>query len=314
MLDLASSDVPAIVSPMGRPTPSLALRIAASFVIIGACVLLAIMYDAIKSATSPDQWPNSGSLEWASIESCNESLAGGPPDQPSVKHPEASPKSANTFTLHMFFMTLAFGFFGPVSSVLYYVLEDTLKLNHDIVKWIHGLIQMAAVVTSVLGFLQIYYSAGGWCSFGNHFLSLHSYVGICVLAVYWLQGPLALLIFSNKVLLKPGTWPRKLFLRAHVQAGVALTLLGPVVIMLGILAFETKRTQWEGGASLAGNDFGLIWYKFVNAGMVAFGLMLLVGVVHANKPQGDPPVTGQVNALGVDSLLGDDAAKPPMSF
>ena len=67
----------------------------------------------------------------------------------------SGPKSANFFTLHMFLMTLAFGFFGPVASVLYYVLEDTCKLNHDLVKWVHGLLQLGAVVASVLGFVQV---------------------------------------------------------------------------------------------------------------------------------------------------------------
>jgi hypothetical protein len=33
-----------------------------------------------------------------------------------------------------------------------------------------------------------------------------------------------------------------------------------------------------------------IWYKFARTGMVAFGLMLLLGLVHALKPAA-PPVS-----------------------
>ena len=48
------------------------------------------------------------------------------------------------------------------------------------------------------GYLQIYYSNGGGCHFQDHFLSLHSFVGIVVLAVFWTQAALGGLIFSNK--------------------------------------------------------------------------------------------------------------------
>ena len=68
-------------------------------------------------------------------------------------------------------------------------------------------------------------------------------IGIVLLAGYWLQGPLALLVFSNKVLLKPGSTPRLWFLKGHVIAGKGLNMLGLIVIILGILAFEVKRPQ-----------------------------------------------------------------------
>ena len=79
------------------------------------------------------------------------------------------------------------------------------------------------MLCSVLGYTQIYYSNGGYCSFSNHFLSLHSYVGIAVLAIYWCQGGLAALVLSNKALLKPGTTARALFLRAHQAVGVGVS-------------------------------------------------------------------------------------------
>jgi hypothetical protein len=192
------------------PKPLLAL---ASAALLLSVVLLIVSYDTIAAATNVAQWPNTGRLSWAHITSC----AGDGPDAASA------PAGANAFTLHMFFMTLAFGFFGPASSVMYYVLEDLMRLNHDLVKWIHAAVQTAAVICSVLGFLQAYYANGAWCHFADHFRSLHSYVGITVLALYWLQGPLALLIFSNKSLLKPGTAARALFLRVHQVLGVGLT-------------------------------------------------------------------------------------------
>ena len=133
-------------------------------------------------------------------------------------------------------------------------------------------------------------------------------VGIVVLAVYWLQGPLALLIFSNKVLLKPGTAARKLFLKAHVVAGTGLTFLGLVTIMLGILAFEVKKNQWGVFDMPAGSEFREIWFKFVRSGMVAFGLLLLLIFVHSLKPP-PAPATGSPINVSHDPLL-DGAVKP----
>lgn len=239
------------------------------------------MLDAIKHATADTAWPNAGTLGWTSISTCNKSLAAN-------GHPPGTNAQANFFTLHMFLMSLAFGFFAPVSSVLYYTLEDTLHLPHDAVKWLHALLQTAAVVCSVLGLIQVYYSNGGPCDYANHFQSLHSYIGITLLAAYWLQAPLAFLVFSNKSLLKPGGTARAAFLKGHVVAGRLMTVVALFVIILGIMAFEVKRPQWRAANSWIGPDYMEIWYKFTRTGVIAFALAVFVALVFAYAPVAAP--------------------------
>jgi len=298
---------------MGRPPVPKPLLMLAVVAFVFSAVLLIMGYDAIQAATSMDTWPNHGHLSWAYITNCT-------PGDPEHPHAQTKPDDADPFTLHMFFMLLAFGFFGPASSVMYYVLEDALHMNHDVVKWIHAAVQTAALICSVLGFVQAYYANGGWCenlsaaaekatALGPHFLSLHSMVGIVVLVGYWLQGPLALLFFSNKVLLKPGTAARMAFLKVHQIAGVGLTLLGLVVIIMGIMAFEAKRNDWATENSwlsfvdprykpngISSTNYMTIWFKFARTGMVAFGLLLILGLVHGLKPAPAPAMGKQVAA------------------
>lgn len=181
-------------------------------------------------------------------------------------------------------MTLAFGLFAPIGAVTYYVLEDILGLNHDLVKWTHATIKFGALLCSILGFIQIYYSNGAWCSFAHHFRSLHSFIGIIMLVGWWLQWPAALLVFSNKVLLKPGTAARKLFMKGHVVVGNGLGFLGLVVIILGIEAFEVKRDQWNDSNASWLSNATQIWNRFAWAGMIAFALLVTLYTVNATKP------------------------------
>ena len=56
---------------------------------------------------------------------------------------------------------------------------------------------------------------------------------------------------------------------------------GLITIILGILAFEVKRTQWEQDP---GPELMYIWYQWSRTGMVAAGLLLLNAVIHCYKP------------------------------
>ena len=58
---------------------------------------------------------------------------------------------------------------------MYYVLEDTLRLPHDVVKWSHAAVKVGAILCSILGFIEIYYSNGANCNFSDHFLSREWY-------------------------------------------------------------------------------------------------------------------------------------------
>jgi len=276
---------------MRRAKPR-AIRLLAALVAIGAVIYLGMAIDAISWSTRSDQWPNARSLAWVSIASCNQSLGYGPGNI----HPEQSRNDNNYFTLHMFFMSLAFGLLGPMGSVSFHLLEDTLRFSHKMVKWLHAAVQISAAIFSVLGFVQIYYSNGGYCHF---------------------QAGLAALVFSNTTLFKPGSAARSLCLRLHQAVGVAVTLLGLVTIILGILAFEIKRIQWEASNAWIGPDYMEIWYKWARTGMVAFALVVMLGCLHWWRPPNHPAgshdakeTVGEV-ALTLDVPAASDDQRPP---
>ena len=273
-------------------------------VFISLCSVIAltrVMLVAIASATEPDTWPNGGVLQWEWPASCNATLASG-------GHPAAAVGGENFFTLHMFFMVIAFCLLAPLGSIWYFFLEDMCRLNHDFVKWTHALVQLGAVVASVLGFIQIYFSNGGSCDFSQHFLSLHSFIALPLLVAFWAQWPLAGLFFSNTTLLKPGTTSRKAFLRGHVVVGKGATLLGLVVVILGIVAFETKRTQWvHPGAPAAFNE---VWFNFARGGTVAFSACVAIGLVYALAPAPAPPAALQTAKLTPSQETVPSTAEP----
>ena len=273
---------------MARPSLPRCFQLLIFVSLCGVIALTRVMLVAIASATEPDTWPNGGMLRWEWPASCNASLASG-------GHPAAAVGGENYFTLHMFFMVIAFCLLAPLGSIWYYFLEDMCRLPHDFVKWTHALVQLGAVVASVLGFIQIYFSNGGSCDFSQHFLSLHSFIALPLLAAFWAQWPLAGLFFSNTTLLKPGTASRKAFLRGHVVVGKGATLLGLVVVILGIVAFETKRTQWvHPGAPAAFNE---VWFNFARGGTVAFGVCVAIGLIYACAPAPAPPAAQQTAKL-----------------
>lgn len=290
-----------------RPPLPTAFKVAVVICFVLIWTVFGLQMRAISLTTPSDVWPNAGTLKWQWPASCNESLA-------HVGHPEGAVRGANYFTLHMFLMTLAFLLFGPIASLWYYIFEDMLGVSHDRVKWSHGTVQLGALLASVLGFVQIYFSNGGSCSsFADHFQSLHSFVGIVLLAGWWTQWPLAVLVFSNKRLLPPGTWARLAFLRVHVVLGKGMVLLGLFVCILGMLAFEVKRPQWDND-----NLFNLeaplrhaIWESMATSGAFVFVLAIALGLVLAFAPSSSPPSHIKPATEPVLSLRPSDSSEHP---
>jgi len=271
---------------MARAPLSLPFKAIVCTALLLITVLFSLMMHAIGLVTKPDTWPNAGMLKWVWPANCNESLAH------VGLHPAAAVKGEDYFTLHMFLMTMAFVLLGPVGSLWYFVLEDMIGLSHGIVKWTHAAIQLGALLCSVLGFVQIYFSNGSGCSFSSHYESLHSFIGIVLLAGWWLQTPFALLLFSNETLLKPGSAARKTFHQLHVHLGKGMVLLGLFVVILGIMAFEVKRPQWlEDNAWLPEPLRSDIWLSFARSGTVAFVLCLCLAVLFVWAPAATPAAT-----------------------
>jgi len=216
---------------------------------ISAVTCFGLMYDAIHGKDP------TFSLGWASAPTCG---------QPAPKEPSA-------FFMHVFFMAMAFGLFAPLGAVTYIIVRDTLGLRQKAAKAVHGLVQLGAFLCSVLGFTQMYYAHGAACGSTVHFQSVHSFVGITVLALFWWQLPSAAAVFSNNTLLASGSAARKTFLRYHVFIGTFTVFAGLATIVTGVLALIAKR---PGNGDPAGEP----WYQMARGAMAAFVTIVLLAL------------------------------------
>mmetsp|Transcript_43582 Transcript_43582/g.114554 ORF Transcript_43582/g.114554 Transcript_43582/m.114554 type:complete len:263 (+) Transcript_43582:71-859(+) len=232
-------------------------KICAFLAIVAAISFFAMLYDALADKFST--WK----LGWAPSPCGSEGTAS---------------KGYNAFAMHVFFMALAFGLMAPIGAVTYVVVRDTLGLSQMVAKCVHGTCQLGAFLCSILGYTQMYYSHGADCKSTPHFQSVHSYVGIVVLVIFWAQLPSALVVFSNKTLLPPGGFGRKAFVKYHVFFGSYGVFAGLFTVILGILALEAKSTT-----SLPTPDS---WYKFSRAASAALvtSVLLALSLYEAKAP------------------------------
>ena len=225
---------------------SVLAKIFAVLVIIGAITFFSLQYNAITTQFST--W----TIDWAP----------SPCDTQAV-----APPGAKAFAMHVFLMSLAFGVFAPIGAVTYVVVRDTFGLSQITAKVVHGICQMGAFVCSVLGYTQMYYAHGANCCGGPpctvHFQSVHSYVGIVVLVIFWFQFPSALVVFSNNSLFPPGSFARKCFLKYHVFLGTVGVFAGLATLITGILVLTGKSTTYDPVPPA-------YWYVYAKAAMAAF--------------------------------------------
>lgn len=213
-------------------------------------------------------------LQWVSIVD----------DTTCETQPSAADKSGSAFLNHIAFMVIAFGLFAPIGAVSFFITKTVLKLPDQLHKPIHACLQFGSFICSILGFVQMFFAHGGLnCNHNFHFQSLHSYIGIFALGLYWLQWPSALLVFTPWPLspFKPGTAARGIFLQGHVFVGRTVILVTLGTIISGILALESKRKPHAPTSTLGSPDW---WYTFANVGMLAFATALLLGFVFQHKP------------------------------
>ena len=243
-------------------------------VVAGSGVFFGLTFYSIYTITWAEPW----SLAWVNFNpDCNASVP-------------QTPKTGNSFLMHIFFMALAFGLCSPIGAVSYYFFHDMCRVPYAVTKWIHGLIKTGGLVCSVLGFVEMYYNHGAGCPLntpggagGPHFQSTHSYIGICLLAIYWGIWPMAVAVFSPLRRLL-GLSPRlhKRLLNLHIYLGSMTTLLGLATCITGILAFIGLNGPY-------GATPPQYWFNFNNAALVAFGVALALSYIFSEgrKPAAD---------------------------
>ena len=135
-----------------------------------------------------------------------------------------------TFFNHPFVATMGFACFSTFAVLSFFTYEHAFGMNHTAAKYLHFFWQTCAVAAgtaSVANMYAVHENAGA-----AHFQTLHSWLGIFVLALYWLQyflGALVFLVKSVSVTIK------KSFLATHVIVGLTSTFGVYVVILLGLL-------------------------------------------------------------------------------
>jgi hypothetical protein len=215
---------------------------------------------------------------------------------PCTSSPPPPPPPPNTLggsngtLMHALFMSLAFGLLTPLGSISFTV-RETLRLSPARARAAHGLLMTVAVILSVLGLLQQYYAHGGSCDatddkgvpLGPHFRSMHSWLGMLILALYWLQGPTALVFLSNTRLLKAGSYWRGEVRRYHLLVGGFAVFGGLLSIVTGVLAAAGKLPAGGEAGQAAVPQF---WWPMAVAGAVCMALcfVLFAALFEARVP------------------------------
>ena len=135
-----------------------------------------------------------------------------------------------TFKNHPFVMTLGFSVFSTFAVLSFFTYERAFGMNHDWAKYLHFFWQSLAVVTATAGVASMYKVHAD--AETTHFNSLHSWLGIFMISLYWLQYTLGLIVFLCK---KVSPTLKRSFLATHVFFGLTSTFGVYLVILLGLI-------------------------------------------------------------------------------
>merc|ERR1711871_1083967 len=108
-------------------------------------------------------------------------------------------------------MTLAFGFLAPIAVTSYRSLEGLAGATHATAKAVHATLMSLALACSILGVVDMYivHSAGGP---GNHFVSVHSWIGLAVVIAFTIQWSMGFLAFLTPALERGDIMRKKEFM------------------------------------------------------------------------------------------------------
>uniref|UniRef100_A0A6S9Z6J7 Cytochrome b561 domain-containing protein n=1 Tax=Chrysotila carterae TaxID=13221 RepID=A0A6S9Z6J7_CHRCT len=124
-----------------------------------------------------------------------------------------APLEWGSFLLHPLLMTLAFGFFSPIGTVVYGSYERLFRMDHASAKVVHMAVQGVALLTAILGVSTMWIKHDALAAAGilggptqppAHFQTGHSWVGMAVVVIFGLQwlGGLVTFMLPNVVSLK----------------------------------------------------------------------------------------------------------------
>ena len=289
---------------MGR----LSLRAKALLVLVPllAVIFTALMYHSIGLVAY--EWYVGCVFGANGTRTCQWDMGWEPDPCVTVAPPPGAPKlgAKSAILMHMFLMSLAFGFFTPLGAIAFHSMRDMLGLSPNVTKLVHGMLFSGAVLCSILGFVQAYYANGGGCG-TSHFRSMHSWFGILVLVLYWAQGPSALVFLANTRLLKPGGYWRSEVRRYHIFVGVFAFLGGLASIVTGILAASGKLDPAAPTPSF--------WWPMARAGAVCMALAFVTAAALYEAKVSVTKAASKISGIPVEytaPLIGGDA-KPTVS-
>ncbi|TNM97417.1 hypothetical protein fugu_015573 [Takifugu bimaculatus] len=134
--------------------------------------------------------------------------------------------SAQQFNVHPLCMVLGLVFLQGDAILVYRVFHNEAKRN---IKILHGIIHLLALCISIIGFVAV---------FNFHkvskipdMYSLHSWVGMATIVLFFLQWVIGLLFFLFPV---ASSWLRASYLPIHVFCGLGLLVMSIGSCLLGI--------------------------------------------------------------------------------
>jgi len=180
------------------------------------------------------------------------------------------------FGFHPFMMTLAFGLFGVLAALSFRTCEHLLRLSHRIAKIVHGVLNIAALVCAILGVASMWKTH----STQTHIQSIHSWIGIVVIAIFSAQAMGGVLIFAVGPL-----WLRQRSISSHRLAGMMLMGLTVGSLVTGTLSMVSRITT---------TSFDKSVYDQMNwAACLAVIAALEAGFVFSYGPVGSIKVSGK---------------------
>jgi len=151
-------------------------------------------------------------------------------------HNDSNQVKYGEFFYHPLLMLIAFGVLAPMGSMTYFMLEKIFSVtNHATAKLIHAGFHTAAGGIALAGVLSMYKTHEG----GDHWMSIHSWLGLWCLCAYLCQLTLGLVVY---LLLNGPAFQgiKSSFMPIHKGMGRFLTCSVCWVIILGELSLKGR--------------------------------------------------------------------------
>jgi hypothetical protein len=163
-----------------------------------------------------------------------------------------------TFANHPFLMSFAFAVcltFGVLSYATY---ERILGVSHATAKCLHFAWHTVALGAALTGFGSMYFVHA---QSGHHFLSLHSWLGVLVLAAFSLQYVMGVVLYFGPCVADD---LKRFMMPAHVFIGTASLFGTYAVILLGLI-YNNPGVNGDQSAFLSMNWAGVSLFLMVRA-------------------------------------------------